>query len=342
MTSSSPTITDREFTDGVLVLAVAASTFVGYASSVLWSRVVAARVFRRRELALERQVAQLEAEAETVCTTSQLYEHSRLMRQALRLRQELQAERRKRYSYECSLDRVFSPLTIGVSFRPGFGQSVRGPAAVAAAARIAERAIEANRMGGAGVAPAKAAEPPAGGRSEVGLSASPASRLRACVAEAANMLRYNAAAMVKYSLRYGTLVVFLCACGNRRALMTAPPSFEEDLHQYTVQVLMPLLFDLAMYGPAAFGEQSRLPSYAAAGRHADQRHGADAAAGSATAANSLAHASSALLDGGTTSGVTDASLSEVQLRLCASNDLISWFLTCLLASYLIVRVVRTA
>ncbi|KAK7194721.1 hypothetical protein NESM_000391700 [Novymonas esmeraldas] len=353
MASGASSLTHREYVDGVLVLTMAITTVAGYVGSVYWERAVAPRLFLHREHALERDIAKLEAAADEVCSTSKLFEHSRLLRRALGLRQELHAERRRRREYECSADRLLSPLlfTGGVSFLfRGVRPSHRAPppsappaAAAAAAAAAAGGVVVARARDGSSSGPAAAASstatavtPP---HPHPHTSTHPG-RVRTLGQHAARTLRYNGASIVKYILRFGAAVVLFSIFGNRRGLTAGPPSLDETLHYYTADVVAPLLFNMAMYGPAVlFAPGAKVTSPIHRGHvHAESVGVAVPSAAASTPSASLS-ASSTTSNSGTPLRVDGAPVvyERVDVRLCASGDLISWFLTCLLASYLIVR-----
>ncbi|CBZ37233.1 hypothetical protein, conserved [Leishmania donovani] len=338
--SSTPALIHGEYVNRMLILAAAATTFVGYASSVYWERTVAPYLFRRRELALEQEIADLVREAKEICTTSNLYEHSRLMRRVLRLRQELEAERQQRLTYEFSVARVFSPLLSGVSFASWFARPTRDAAAVAIAPGRVGKAIAGNKPGAlpdlcsttitSSPTRAHAAE----------YSATAPRRLQVLVESAMNALRYNATTTVKYLLRFGSALVLLYVFGNRRGLMAVPPSFEETLRYCAVEVMAPLLLNVFMYVPALLFAPARRASLV-------ETHGSKAAGGAvgvihssfaeaippSSSASSFSTVTSSASDAGTT-----APFQRADIRFCARNDLASWFLACYLAWYLIVRV----
>lgn len=338
--SSTPALTHGEYVNGMLVLAAAATTFVGYASSVYWERTVALCLFRRRELALEQEIAELETEAKEICTTSNLYEHSRRMRRALRLRQELEAERQRRLTYEFSVARVVSPLPGGVSLASWFGRRTRDAAAVTAAPGRVGKAIVGNKPG---VLPDLCATTTTSSLTLVHAaeySTTAPSRPQVLVESAMNVLWYNATTVVKYLLRFGSALVLLCVFGNRRGLITVPPSFAETLRYCAVEVMAPLLLNAFMYVPALVFAPARRASFVNThgGRAADGAvgviHGSFA---ETTPPSSSAPPFTAVTGSASDAGVA-ATVQHADIGVCGSHDLASWLLACYLASYLIVRV----
>lgn len=325
----------------MLVLAAAATTFVGYASSVYWERTVAPCLCRRHESALEQEIAELEREAEEICTTSNLYEHSRLMRRALRLRQEFEAERQKRLAYAFSAARVVSPLLGGVSFASRFGRPTRDAAAVGVAPGRVDKAAAAGNKPGALPYLCSTTTTSAPTRHHAAESSTAAPhRLQVLVESAMNVLRYNAVTTVKYLLRFGSALVLLHVFGNRRGLMAVPPSFEATLRYCAVEVMAPLLLNVFMYVPAlVFAPAKRASLVKTYGSRAE-----DGAVGviHSSFAEAIPPSSSASSFSAVTRGASDAGAAApfqcADVRFGASSDLASWLLACYLAWYLIVRV----
>ncbi|KAG5469705.1 hypothetical protein CUR178_01844 [Leishmania enriettii] len=337
---SSNDLTRGEYVNGLLVLVVAATTVVGYAGSVYWERAVAPHLFRCRELALEQEITELEREAAEICTTSNLYEHSRLTRRALRLRQELQAERRKRLAYECSVARVVSTLLDRVPFALGFGWRTGGLAPSAAAhGPVSKAGTGSTRSSCPDPSSTIASSSPM--ENDGAAYPPPAPRRRRVLGEnVVNILYYNATTTVKYLLRFGSVLVLLCAFGNRRGLVAFPPSFEETLRRCAGKATAPFLLRLATYLTAALFVPGSGAPPTESHRSGATRRGADGMRG--RFAKATPPASPASLMGTDANSSSDAGAAAMAQRLdihvYSSGDLISWFLACYLAVYLVQRV----
>ncbi|CAJ1014316.1 hypothetical protein, conserved [Leishmania lindenbergi] len=333
--SSSSALTHGECVNGMLVLVAAATTFVGYASSVYWERTVAPRLLLHRELTLEQEIAELEAEAADICTTSNLHDHSRLTRRALRLRQELLAERRKRLAYECSVTRALSLLLAGVSFAARFCRQTRSAAAPGRVSKVTAR-NESGALSGSSYTTVTSS--PIQSHDVKHTSTAPR-WLQVVMANALNIVRYNATTVVKYLLRFGGALVLLCAFGNLRGLMAAPPSFEEILRYCVAEVIAPLLFSASMYVPTVFAPDRRLsPLNSHGNRAAYSAVGAiGRSVGDAAPSASLASSVAAGASFGRGAEAA-ATFQRAGIHFCVNNHLTSWLLMCYLASYLIVRV----
>ncbi|GET91830.1 hypothetical protein, conserved [Leishmania tarentolae] len=338
--SSSPASTERANVKDVLVLAAAATTIVGYASSVYWERSIAPRLLRCRELTLEQEIAELEKEAEKICTASNLFEHGRLTRRVVRLRQELEAERRKRLAYECSVVRVFSPLLRVVPVASWLGRSTPDTEAVAAAPRRAGKAI-ADSKSGASADPfsTTTTSSPTSIYDDKYLNTA-ARRLVLLAISGLDVLWYNTTTIVKYLLRFGGALALLCTFGNQSGIMAVPLSFNEVLRYGDVGVIAPLLLNFSMYMPALVFAPPR--STVSANTHGSRGADADPGISHINFTETMQPASSASSVGALTSTASDAgakaSFQFAGNRFCASNGLVSWLLACYLACYLIVRV----
>ena len=314
--STSSSLTHREYVDRWLALAVAATTFVGYVSSVYWERTWGPRLLLRREIALENEIDRLEREADAVCTTSKLYEHSRLMRGAVLLRRELLQERRRRYRYEVSVESVFSPLSTVHSVRRGFNarELARTPTLCPSAASHSATQSPATSRGNEGAA-----------SSQVCLATEYVCRL----------IRYNLLSVVKYVLRFGHVFVYLHLFGRRPGLIVIPPSIENSAHFYLTDVVIPYIFGLAFFGPAIFFaprhtltdnvSEGNMFTNISLARLGSELYGPPSAANEST--GDLKDAAATVLFVRRYNAV----------RLCASNDLLWWFFCCFCASYLLMR-----
>ncbi|KAG5469360.1 hypothetical protein LSCM1_02576 [Leishmania martiniquensis] len=314
--SSSLILIHGEYGNGMLALTLAAATFVGYAGSVYWERTVAPRLIRSRELALEREIAKLEREAEEICTTANLYEHSRLTRKALRLRQELQAERRKRLAYECSVARVVSTLLRCVTFALEASQ----PMGVADAGTAASGPASTTRAGSKQSSlpdPSCTIATPSSMETDRAESSLTALRRRRVLGESAvNLLYYNAVTTVKYLLRFGSVLVLLYIVGDRRGPMAVPSLFEGPLQCSAAKVRASTLLNsfthrtVTLFAPGSVTPPVENHGSGTPGSVVDVTRGRFAAA--------------------TTCGDN---------QLCSSGDLLPWILACYLAAYLVLRVI---
>lgn len=346
MSSSSVSLTHREYVDKWLALSVVVTTFVGYVSSVYWERTWGPRVLLRREIALENEIDRLEREADAVCTTSKLYEHSRLMRTAVVLRRELLLERRHRYRYEVSIETIFSPISTLHSVRRGFNakapadgpsqaapsppQLCTCPAPAGDVTRSAPNSLEELPV-------AAHAAQHRGGDAVV-----PPSQLCLMAGRLRDLIRYNLLAAVKYLLRFGHLLVYLYVFGRRPGMVVVPPSIEESTHFYVREVVIPYLFGVAMYGPTILF----VPGQSVA-RNRSSEEEAFTNISLARLGDDLAGSCVAGGEGGESWQASAAARKATTItfvkrynavRLCASNDLIWWFFCCLSASYLVMRV----
>jgi hypothetical protein len=330
---SSSSFTHREYVDKWLALAIAATTFVGYVSSVYWERNWGPRLLLRREIALENEIDRLEHQADAICTTSQLYEHSRLMSSAVVLRRELLEERRKRYHYQLSVESMFSPLSTVHSVRWALKTREQTPTTPRT-----HPALPANSP-----AAVTRSVPSSVSQSLVAMHASQReverlalSKLHSATQPARDFIYYNLIALVKYLLRFGHVLVYLYVFGRRPGLIVVPPSIEASIHFYLTEVVAPYLFGVAMFGPAIlFAPRQTLVD--------------DAHASTLTTNISLARLDSdpygVFSDvRGCTGDASDTAATILLIkrynvvRLCVSNNIVCWFLCCLCSSYLVMRV----
>ncbi|KAG5495048.1 hypothetical protein JKF63_02101 [Porcisia hertigi] len=337
---NSPHLSHHEYVDGVLALVVAVTTSVGYVSSVYWERAVVPRLFRRRELTLAHQISELEEEAERVCATSKLFEHSRLTRKALRLRQELEAERGKRLAYECSVARVFPWLLDGVLFMLRLTRPTREATVAAAAPESMGAAILSNK-------PRTFHDPSNTTATSSSMRTRDSTYLptaphgwRVLAEHAMHALWYNAATFVKYLLRFGSAVVLLCVYGNQPMFSTASSAFEKTPRHCATEVMPPFLLKAVLAVSDWFLAPPRrgLSSNASISEVGDDAVSVTNVGFAAAAPPGSSAYSFAAEVHSTSDTDTPAGFERVHLRLYESTNLLSWFLACYLATYLAVRV----
>lgn len=332
MHSSNSGLTHREYVDKWLAVSVAVSTFVGYVCSIYWDRTLGPRLLLRREMALENKIDCLVREADEVCTTSKLLEHSRLMRHAAVLRRELLHERRKRYRYQLSMESMLSPLSTVHSVRRNF--TSKNPHDTSAAP-LCEVGVAHSASNSRSPSPVSSEEAP----TTVGdaLPVASPTLARCATQRICDVARYNLIALVKYLLRFGHLVVFLSVFGSRPGLIAMPPSMEDSVHFYLTEVVGPYVFDMALFGPAVlFAPRQTLPEAVAE----------ESVSTSASLAQLGGDPYAALTNASERARMAGSAGSSTILlerryntpRLCESNDLVWWFVCCLCASYWVVRV----
>lgn len=342
---TSPTLTHREYVDKWLAVSVAVTTFIGFVASVYWERTLGPRLLLRRELALENEIDRLEREADGVCCAAKLYQHSQLMRNAVDLRRELLHERRKRFRYQLTMESMFSPLSTLHSAHRDFSQrNQHSQQAVGASAPLSRRHANASQSAPNSLSPSPVSaddlQPPVHARSVAATEATSCTSIASpTVRHLWDVLRYNCIALVKYVLRFGHIGVYLYVVGLRPGLIAMPPSIENSVRLYLIDVVVPYILGVAMYGPAIlFAPRQTLPTNET---DAGQTINVSLAMLSSSAASTWRGAGRVT----TTAGQGSGAAATVQIitryhddRLCASNNLLWWFFCCLCAAHCFVRV----
>lgn len=306
------TYRDRE--DDIVALYVAAGSILGYLCSVSWERHLVHRLFYSSETALEKEISSIETEAQGIRGADDFFQQSRLRRRALELRQQLNVHQRRRSIYELTVGRFFSPITGCVP---------------ATAAHATDRSAR--------LAPAE--------QHQLLSLCGPHCRLQSLL----YYLKYNLPTMIQYGIRYGALVLILILYGNRQGIVDVPPSLDIGAYIFLGDTLLPMLRDVALYGPAAAWAHLD-------GLRVDQRllsgPKASAAAATPTAATAAASSTVAAVIPDLRGSVSGAGISfdgalergepieAIWLHGRTSCSVLTWWWCCTMCVYLFVRLWR--